>query len=173
MVHRVKQKRLSRNTDGRAALLKNLANSLVLHEKIVTTLPRAKAARPFVEKLVTRAKEESLENRRYLLAHLGAEQPVRKLFELVGPTFKERPGGYTRIIKLPPRVGDNASLAVLEFVENVSEVAAKKKLEEKPTKVKSQKAKKVKDAEATERKEDQKSKQSAKNSKNKANETKK
>jgi len=172
MAHRAKQKKLSRGPNERSALLKNLANSLILHEKIVTTLARAKAARPFVEKLVTRAREDTLENRRYLLAKLGVDPAVRKLFELIGPTFKERPGGYTRIIKLPPRVGDAASLAVLEFVENVSEVAAKKKLEEKPTKLKGQKAKEEK-VDKSEKKVNQKSKRSAKNSKNKANETKK
>jgi len=173
MVHRISQKKLSRDTGGRAALLKSLASALVLHEKIVTTKTRAKAVRPFIEKLITRAKEDTLVNRRYLLAMLGAENVVRKLLELVGPTFKGRPGGYTRIIKLTPRVGDAADMAVLEFVENVSEVAAKKKLEEKPTKIKEQKTKEGKDSKLSKRKEGQKSKGPAKIIKTKNNKTKK
>jgi large subunit ribosomal protein L17 len=172
MVHRVSQKKLSREKDARRALLKSLANSLILHEKIITTQARAKAVRPFVEKLVTQAKEETLETRRYLLAKLGAENAVRKLLELVGPTFKERAGGYTRIIKLTPRGGDAADMAVLEFVENVSEAAAKKKLEEKPTKQKEQKGEEEKVGKPAERKEDQKSKRSAKDSKAKVSKNK-
>lgn len=128
MVHRVSQKKLSRDTNARRALLRNLAADLILHEKIVTTEAKAKAVRPVVEKLVTRAKKDSSVSRRYLTARLDRENAVRKLLELIGPTFKERPGGYVRIIKLPPRAGDNAEMAVIEFVEGVSEVAARKKL---------------------------------------------
>src|SRR3989304_5397044 len=106
MIHRVSHKKLSRDTNARRALLKNLASSLVLHEKIVTTETKAKAARPYVEKLITKAKEESLNSQRYLSARLNRENVVRKLIELVGPTVKKRRGGYTRIIKLPPRIGD-------------------------------------------------------------------
>jgi large subunit ribosomal protein L17 len=85
-----------------------------------------------LEKLVTRAKEDTLVVRRHLLARLGTERTVRKLLEVVGPAFKERAGGYTRITRLTPRVGDTAAMAVLEFVENVSEIAAKKQVKEKP-----------------------------------------
>ncbi|OGY25987.1 MAG: 50S ribosomal protein L17 [Candidatus Woykebacteria bacterium RBG_16_44_10] len=134
MVHRVAARKLSRDSSHRAAILKNLASAAILHEKIVTTLPRAKAVRPFLEKLITKTKENNLENRRYLLARLGAPRPVQKLLDVIGPAFKERPGGYTRITKLPPRVGDSAPMASLEFVENVSELAAKRKIEEKPSK---------------------------------------
>src|SRR4030065_726307 len=133
MIHRVSQKKLSRDTGARRLLLKNLAADLILHEKIVTTKVRAKALRPVVEKLITRAKQDSLANRRYLVARLKRENAVRKLFELIGPTFKERPGGYLRIIKLPARAGDNTQMAAIEFVERVSEMAARKKLEEKAT----------------------------------------
>ena len=131
MIHRVSQKKLSRDTGARRALLKNLAADLILHEKIVTTKVRAKALRPVVEKLITRAKKDSLANRRYLVARLKRENEVRKLLELIGPTFKERPGGYLRISKLPARAGDNTEMAAVEFVERVSEMAARKKLEEK------------------------------------------
>ncbi len=129
MVHRVSQKKLSRDTNARRGLLRNLAADLILHEKIVTTKAKAKAVRPVVEKLVTRAKKDSQVNRRYLTARLERDNVVRKLLELIGPTFKERPGGYVRIIKLPPRAGDNAEMAVIEFVEDVSEAVARKKLE--------------------------------------------
>ena len=128
MVHRVAAKKLSRDSAARSSLLKNLASSAILHEKIVTTLPKAKAVKPFLEKLITRSKEDSLSARRYLLAKLGTDRAARKLLEVVGPAFSERPGGYTRITKLPHRMGDNAPMAILEFVENVSEVATKKKL---------------------------------------------
>ena len=128
MVHQVAHKKLSRNTNARRALLKNLAADLLLHERITTTAAKARAVKPFVEKLVTRAKNDSQINRRYLLAKLPRENAVKKLLELYGPVFKERPGGYTRIIKLGPRVGDRAEMALIEFVEKVSEAAAKKKL---------------------------------------------
>ncbi len=149
MTHRVAHKKLSRSTNARRALLRNLAADLVLHERVTTTTAKAKAVRPFVEKLLTRAKTNSQVNRRYLLAKLDRENAVRKLFELYGPVFKERPGGYTRIIKLAPRVGDRAEMALIEFVEKVSEKAARQKLEakksdEKPKKIeKKVKTKKV------------------------------
>lgn len=151
MVHRVSHKKLSRNKDARAALLKNLAASLVLHEKIVTTTAKAKAMQPFVEKLVTKAKEDNISNRRYLLAKLNRESVVKKLLDVVGPTFKSRPGGYTRMVKLPARSGDSAPLAAIEFVENVSELAARKKLEiaerKKKTETKSKKPSPAKERE--------------------------
>lgn len=131
MKHRISHKKLSRDTNARRALLKNLATSLVLHERIVTTTAKAKAIRPFVEKLITKAKEDSLGSRRYLSAKLDKETAVEKMLELVGPTFKGRPGGYTRVVKLSPRGGDRADQSLVEFVENISEVAAKKKLAKK------------------------------------------
>jgi len=134
MVHRVSQQKLSRSTNARRHLLKNLATSLVLHEKIKTTSAKAKALRPYIEKLVTKAKKNTLVNRRYLSGRLDGNNSIKKMVELVGPTFKERLGGYTRIVKLPPRTGDKAEMALIEFVENVSEIAAKKKLQEKSPK---------------------------------------
>lgn len=159
MVHRVSAKKLSRVSNERAALLKNLADELILHEKIVTTLARAKATRSFLEKLVTAAKENNLVTRRYLLAKLRADRATNKLLEVIGPAFKERAGGYTRITKLPPRAGDSAKMAVLEFVENVSELAAKKKIKEKPTKVKKAEAEKDKKPEKPARQLAEKSKE--------------
>jgi len=139
MIHRISQRKFSRNTNARKALFKNLANELILHERITTTQARAKALRPFVEKLVTRSKNSTLANRRLLVSRLGLQNSVNKLLDVIGPVFKERAGGYTRIIKLLPRHGDNAEIAVIEFVENVSEIVAKKKLE-KPTKEQKTKA---------------------------------
>ena len=131
MLHRISHKRLSRDTNARAALLKNLATSLVLHERITTTTAKAKTIRPVIEKLITKAKVDSHVTRRYLLTKLDKKSAVNKMLELIGPTFKERAGGYTRIIKLAPRAGDNADLSMIEFVENISEIAAKKKLTRK------------------------------------------
>src|SRR4030042_4040892 len=133
MIHRVSKRKVLRDTNARKALLKNLANELILHERITTTQARAKSLRPFLEKLVTKSKNNTLSTRRLLISRLGLQNAVGKLLDVIGPIFKERPGGYTRIIKLPSRTGDNAEMAVIEFVENVSEIAAKKKLE-KPKK---------------------------------------
>lgn len=132
MLHRISHKKLSRDTNARRALLKNLATSLVLHERITTTTAKAKTIRPVIEKLVTKAKVDSHITRRYLTTKLDKDSAVKKMLELIGPTFKERPGGYTRIVKLAPRAGDNADLSLIEFVENISLVAAKKKLTQKP-----------------------------------------
>ena len=132
MLHRVSHKKLSRDTNARKALLKNLATSLVLHERITTTTAKAKTIRPVIEKLVTKAKVDSHITRRYLITRLDKDSAVNKMLELIGPTFKERTGGYTRIVKLAPRAGDNAPLSMIEFVENISEIAAKKKLTQKP-----------------------------------------
>lgn len=134
MIHRVSQKKFSRDTNARKALFKNLANDLILHERIVTTTAKAKAIRPYVEKLVTRSKEDTMTNRRLLIAKLGRENTVEKLLDLIGPTFKERLGGYTRILKVGPRAGDRAPMSLIEFVEKVSEKAAKAKLQKKPKK---------------------------------------
>ncbi|MEX0616242.1 MAG: 50S ribosomal protein L17 [Candidatus Woykebacteria bacterium] len=150
MIHRVSARKLGRGTKERKALLKSLANSVVLYEKITTTEAKAKAVRPFLEKLVTVAKEDSLTARRRLTAKLGFENSVRKLLEVVGPTFKERPGGYLRLTKLGPRAGDSAPMVVVEFVEalKLPKIVAKenvrvKKSETKKVEVKKRASKKV------------------------------
>lgn len=119
MRHRVKTRKLSRTGAHRTALARNLAAALIQHERIETTLVKAKAHRPFVEKLITLAREKNLHNYRRALALLGnQEDAVNKLFEVLGPRFRERPGGYTRIVKLArPRLGDKADRALFEFVE--------------------------------------------------------
>ncbi|HOZ36944.1 MAG TPA: 50S ribosomal protein L17 [bacterium] len=116
MRHQKKQNKLSRNLGSRKALLKSLACSLIIHEKIRTTLPKAKALKPSVEKIITRAKVNTLANRRLLIKSLGKEKVVKKLLEVVGPRYQERQGGYLRIIKLEPRRGDAAKMAIIEFV---------------------------------------------------------
>ncbi len=136
MRHRIIGKKLGRDTNQRKALLKGLANSVILYEKVTTTEAKAKAARPFIEKLITISKEDSLSARRKLIAKLGLQNSVKKLLEVVGPVFKNRPGGYLRLTKLGPRAGDFARMVVIEFVEDVSAAKPKgvKKVEKKKEK---------------------------------------
>lgn len=116
MRHRKKGKILGRKIGPRRALVKGLAQSLILYEKIRTTLAKAQTVRPYVERLVTTAKNPTLANRRQLLAKLSTEGAVRKLIEVLGPRYKERKGGYTRITKLGRRQGDQAEVVQIEFV---------------------------------------------------------
>jgi large subunit ribosomal protein L17 len=117
MRHQVHGKKLQRSSGHRKALFRNLVQALVEHERITTTLVKAKAMRPEVEKLITRAKAQDLPARRAVLAYIPVEKSARKLFEVLAPRFAQRPGGYTRIVKLDRRVGDNAEMALIEFVE--------------------------------------------------------
>ena len=130
MRHRAAGNHLGRTSSHRIAMTRNMAASLIEHERVVTTLPKAKVVKPFVEKLVTLAKEESVHRRRLAFAKLRDKQATKKLFETIGPRFKSRPGGYCRILRLAkPRLGDNGSRAILEFVERT-----KKEKEETPAK---------------------------------------
>lgn len=125
MRHRVAGFKLGRTSSHRVAMTRNMANSLIDHERITTTVTRAKALRPFVEKLVTLAKEPSLHRRRRAFAKLRDPRMVEKLFDVLGPRFKARPGGYCRILKLSkPRLGDNGQRAIIEFVERTPIEAA-------------------------------------------------
>ncbi len=118
MRHRVKTKSFHRPKEQREALFVNLACQLIEHGRIETTLPKAKALRPFVEKLVTLAKKETVHARRLLNARLrNNTKAATKLFKEIAPLFKERNGGYTRIYKLGRRRGDDAEMAIIEFVE--------------------------------------------------------
>lgn len=122
MRHRVKGNQLSRTSSHRNAMIRNMAVSLIEHERIVTTVPKAKNLRPVVEKLVTLAGESSVHRRRLAFARLRDRAAVAKLFDVLGPRFKARPGGYTRILKLAkPRLGDNGQRALIEFVERTPE----------------------------------------------------
>ena len=117
MRHQKKGKTLGREKAPREAMMRNLATSFIIYEKIKTTTAKAKLLRPMVEKIITLGKVDNLHNRRQALKVLYVEGAVDKLFEVIGPRFKERNGGYTRITKLTPRLGDNAEVAVLEVVE--------------------------------------------------------
>jgi len=122
MRHKVAGKKLGRTTSHRIAMTRNMAASLIEHERIITTVQKAKNLRPFVEKLVTLSKEPTLHHRRQVFARLRNADATAKLFEVLGPRFKERPGGYVRILKLAkPRLGDNGQRAMIEFVERTAE----------------------------------------------------
>jgi len=110
-----KGRKFSREKDQRRALMQGLASSLILHEQIETTTAKAKSLRPFVEKLITKGKKESLSTRRLITKYLPKET-AKKLFDEIGPRYKERAGGYTRIIKLAPRQSDGAEMAVIQLV---------------------------------------------------------
>ncbi len=117
MRHGKSGRRLNRSQSHRKALFANLAVSLITHEQIVTTLPKAKDLRPIVEKLVTLAKRGDLHARRQAVAQLRDHGSVKKLFETIGPRYKARAGGYTRVMKAGFRLGDSAPVAVIEFVD--------------------------------------------------------
>lgn len=124
MRHRSAHRKLGRKTEHRISLLRNLAASLISHGRIRTTEAKAKELRPFVEKLVTLGKRDSLHARRRALSILPRRDVVTKLFGDVSPRFSERPGGYTRILKLAHRQGDGASMAFIQFVDFKFEGAA-------------------------------------------------
>src|SRR5450432_2877449 len=117
MRHGDKIKNLSRTASHRKALLSNLAIALIQHKKIVTTLTKAKALRVYVEPLITKAKENTTHQRRIVFSHLQDKEAIKELFSTISEKVAGRPGGYTRIIKLGTRVGDNAELAMIELVD--------------------------------------------------------
>ncbi len=127
MRHLVKGKKLRRNTAQRRALLRNLVTSFLEKERVRTTLAKAKAARPLAEKMITLAKKDTLHSRRQALKFIYRKPVVKKLFEELGPRFSERPGGYTRIVKVGVRSGDGAEMAVLELIGTEFKKKAKKK----------------------------------------------
>lgn len=117
-------RKLNRTTSHRLAMLRNMSNSLLRHELIRTTLPKAKELRRVVEPLITLGKEATLANRRLAFNRLRDRDVVVKLFEELGPRYKQRRGGYTRILKFGFRVGDNAPLALVELVDRPEPLAA-------------------------------------------------
>jgi large subunit ribosomal protein L17 len=127
MRHRLANKKLSRNSAQRKALLRSLVTSFLDKERINTTLAKAKALRPVAEKIITLAKKNSLHARRKVLRFVYEKNVVKKLFEDIGPRFTERPGGYTRIIKTGQRAGDGAQLAIIELVGSEYKKKSKKK----------------------------------------------
>ncbi|MCX5514531.1 50S ribosomal protein L17 [Kaistia algarum] len=117
MRHGKSGRKFSRTASHRKAMFANMAVALITHEQITTTLPKAKDLRPIVEKLVTLGKRGDLHARRQAIAELRDVEAAKKLFETLGPRYKERQGGYTRVLKAGFRYGDNAPVAVIEFVE--------------------------------------------------------
>ena len=116
-------RKLNRTSSHRAAMFRNMANSLIEHEAIKTTVPKAKELRRIVEPLITLAKVPTVANRRLAFDRLRNRDNVVKLFNVLGPRFAKRPGGYTRILKMGFRVGDNAPMAYIELVERTEEAA--------------------------------------------------
>jgi large subunit ribosomal protein L17 len=154
-------RKLSRNTSHRKALLDNLVRAIILEESIRTTTPKAKEARRVVERVITKAKANTLSARRIVHRTVRDQAALAKLFEVIGPRFKARPGGYTRLVHTGNRIGDNAPMAILELVEKSEKAEApppeeKKKAEARPEGEKAEKkpakAKKAK-AEEGEKKE--------------------
>ena len=117
MRHRKSGRQLNRNSSHRKAMFQNMANSLFLHEAIKTTLPKAKELRRVVEPLITKAKSDSVANRRHVFSKLRDDAIVAKLFTELGPFYKDRPGGYVRILKAGFRTGDKAPMALVQLVD--------------------------------------------------------
>lgn len=134
MRHAYRGSRLGRSTAHRQALFKNQIQSLMLAERIITTLPKAKEIRPLAERVITRGKQGTIHARRWALRWLGSRDLVKKVFDDIAPRFAERPGGYLRIVKLGPRPGDGAEMALIEMVEKGADAPAP--APEKPAKAK-------------------------------------
>lgn len=117
MKHRIKQRKLNRTSTHRKAMFANMAAALIKHEQIVTTLPKAKELRPFVEKVITLGKKGGIANRRRAVSIVRDETQVKKVFDVLADRYKERPGGYIRVLKAGFRYGDAAPMAIIEFVD--------------------------------------------------------
>src|SRR6185503_14877969 len=162
MRHHLSGRQLSRNAPHRHALLRSLSVSLLRHETIRTTIPKAKELRRVVEPLITLGKEDSEHNRRIAFSRLRDTEIVAKLFDTIGPRFKARPGGYTRILHMAPRPGDNAPMALMQLVERSEPIA----VESAPADKKAKKAEKP--AAAAPSKKEKKAKAEAKKGREKA-----
>jgi large subunit ribosomal protein L17 len=134
MRHHLSGRQLSRNSAHRHALMRNLSVSLLRHETIRTTLPKAKELRRVVEPLITLAKSDGEANRRLAFSRLRDAEVVEKLFADLGPRFKTRPGGYTRILRMVPRPGDSAPMALMQLVEGAVPGVAEEPAEDKQSK---------------------------------------
>ena len=130
MRHQLSGRQLSRNSSHRHALMRNMSVSLLRHETIRTTLPKAKELRRVVEPLITLAKRDAEANRRLAFARLRDREVVEKLFADLGPRFKARPGGYTRILRMMPRPGDSAPMALMQLVDGPAAVAVEQPAEQ-------------------------------------------
>ena len=150
MRHHLSGRQLSRNSSHRHALMRNLASALLRHETIRTTVPKAKELRRVVEPIITLGKTDSLAARRRAFAQLRDEALVEKLFSDLGPRFKARAGGYTRILKMEERPGDSAPMALMQLVEKQAAGVEAPPPEEKPAKKARKKAAPAKEAKAEE-----------------------
>lgn len=141
MRHKVKGRKLSRTASHRKATMINLATSLLKHKRIRTTLAKAKEARGFVEKLITKAKHDDLHSKKQIMDVIKDKEVVKELFAEIVPKIGDRPGGYTRVVKIGNRLGDAAAMAVIELVDYNDIVTAKaeEKKEEKEVKTKKKK----------------------------------
>jgi len=160
MRHGMANRKLGRTSAHRNALFRNQLSSLIDHERIINTLPKAKELRPQIERLVTLGKNDSVHNRRQAERVVGDDVLIAKLFETLGPRFTERPGGYTRIIKLGRRRGDAAEMAILEFVGYAPKIEEKPAPEAKGKKV-APKGEQAEEAEGAEEEKPKKEKKSA------------
>jgi large subunit ribosomal protein L17 len=138
MRHKVAGYKLKRPVDSRNALLRNLTTSVILEERVITTVPKAKAVRPLVEKMITLAKQDTLHTRRQAAAVLNTPASVKKLFDSLGTRFGQRNGGYTRIVRLGPRKGDGAEQAMIELVGSELVKRAEERAKRKEERLKAQ-----------------------------------
>ena len=136
MKHNISHRKLNRTSSHRKALLMNLSNALLKHEQITTTLAKAKELRPFVEKIITLGKKGDLTSRKKAISILQDEKNIKKVFDIFANRYKDRLGGYTRIVKIGNRYGDNAPAAIIEFVNRDEEAKGKDSgpvIEKKPS----------------------------------------
>ena len=142
MRHRLGYKKLNRTSEHRKALIKNMLNNLIKYEQIITTLPKAKVLKPQADKIITLGKKKNLQNTRRLVSQLQDKTNANKVIKTLSKRYEKRSGGYTRIVKAGFRYGDNAPLAVIEFVDRDVEAKRKfkkKKLQDKPSKTEEKK----------------------------------
>ena len=143
MRHRLGYKKLNRTSEHRKALIKNMLNNLIKYEQIITTLPKAKVLKPQADKIITLGKKKNLQNTRRLVSQLQDKTNANKVIKTLSKRYEKRSGGYTRIIKAGFRYGDNAPLAVIEFVDRDVEAKRKfkkKKSQDKPVKTEEKKS---------------------------------
>ena len=143
MRHKLGYKKLNRTSEHRKALIKNMLNNLIKYEQIITTLPKAKVLKPQADKIITLGKKKNLQNTRRLVSQLQDKTNANKVIKTLSKRYEKRSGGYTRIVKAGFRYGDNAPLAVIEFVDRDVEAKRKfrkKKSQDKPTKTEEKKS---------------------------------
>ena len=138
MRHRVGTKKLKRDVGARKSLLRGLVTSVILEERVITTVPKAKAVKPLVEQMITLAKRDTLHTRRQAAAFLDTPKSVKKLFDTLGTRFGQRNGGYTRIVRIGPRKGDGAEQAMIELVGSELVKRAAERAKRKEEKLKAQ-----------------------------------